>query len=34
VEPRVRSIDASDIDAWTACMGVGFLFDVVDGYGE
>jgi predicted acetyltransferase len=34
VEPRVRTIDTSDIDAWTACMGVGFLFTVADGYGE
>ncbi len=30
----VRTIAASEIDAWTRCMGVGFLFTVPDGYGE
>ena len=31
---RVRTIEASEIDAWTQCMGVGFLFTVADGYGR
>ena len=30
----MRTIDATQIDAWTRCMGVGFLFTVADGYGE
>jgi predicted acetyltransferase len=31
---RVRTVEASEIDAWTRCMGVGFLYTVPDGYGE
>lgn len=31
---RVRTIDASEIHEWVRCMGVGFLFNVADGYGE
>jgi predicted acetyltransferase len=31
---RVRTVEASEIDAWTRCMGVGFLFTVPEGYGE
>ena len=30
----VRTIEASDIQAWARCMGVGFLFTVADGYPE
>ena len=30
----VRTIGASDIQAWARCMGVGFLFTVADGYPE
>ncbi len=30
----VRTIEASEIDAWTRCMGVGFLFTVADGFGQ
>jgi len=31
---RVRTIEASEIDAWVQCMGVGFLFTVPEGYGD
>lgn len=31
---RVRTIEASEIDSWARCMGVGFLYTVPDGYGE
>src|SRR5579863_1389974 len=31
---RVRTIEASEIDAWASCLGVGFLFTVADGFGE
>ncbi|HVA02964.1 MAG TPA: GNAT family N-acetyltransferase [Acidimicrobiales bacterium] len=31
---RVRTVEASEIDAWTRCMGVGFLYTVPEGYGE
>ncbi len=34
MDPRVRTIEASEIDAWTRCMGVGFMFPIADGYGE
>ena len=30
----VRTIEASEIDSWVRCMGVGFLFTVADGYGQ
>src|SRR5580704_5417724 len=31
---RVRTIEASEIDPWSRCMGVGFLYTVPDGFGE
>jgi len=31
---RVRTIEASEIDSWVRCMGVGFLYTVPDGYGQ
>src|SRR5580704_9079930 len=31
---RVRTIEASEIDPWSRCMGVGFLYTVPDGYSE
>ena len=30
----VRTIEASEIDDWARCMGVGFLFPIADGYPE
>ena len=30
----MRTVEASEIDAWTRCMGVGFLYTVPEGYGE
>jgi predicted acetyltransferase len=30
----VRTIDASEIDEWTRCMGIGFLFTVAEGFGQ
>jgi predicted acetyltransferase len=31
---QVRTIEASEIDSWVRCMGVGFLYTVPDGYGQ
>jgi predicted acetyltransferase len=31
---KVRTIDASEIHEWVRCMGVGFLFNVAEGYGD
>lgn len=30
----VRTIEASEIDSWAQCMGIGFLYTVADGYPE
>jgi predicted acetyltransferase len=34
VTARVRTIEADEIGPWVACMGVGFLHPVADGYAE
>jgi len=34
VSDQIRTIDASEIEDWVACMGVGFLFEVPEGYGQ
>jgi predicted acetyltransferase len=34
MDVEVRTADASEINAWVRCMGVGFLFSVADGYPE
>jgi predicted acetyltransferase len=34
MELRVRTIEASEIQEWVRCMGVGFLYNAPDDYGE
>src|SRR5579863_2532443 len=32
MDDTVRTIEASEIDSWAQCLGVGFLYTVAEGY--
>ena len=34
MDDTVRTIEASEIDSWAQCMGVGFLYTVAEGFPE